>query len=186
MNKIGKIIQCIKYRRYILGRIGRDNKFRPGVFITSAADIGNNNFFGDRTMVGNAKIGNYCSFGPDVKIAQSQHSIDYVTTYQSISEKNVGFSLMSQKAIIDNDVWIGANAVIMQGVHISTGAVIGANAVVTKDVPPYAIVVGIPAKIIRYRFPEETIDTLLSSKWWDNPFPKVCDAVRELEKYIRE
>lgn len=186
MNKIRKLIQCIKYRRHVLGDIGSNNKFRPGVFITSAATIGNNNFFGDRTMIGYARIGNYCSFGPDVKIAQSQHSIDYITTYQNISKRNVGFSLMAQETIVESDVWIGANAVVMQGVHVSTGVVIGANAVVTKDVPPYAIAVGIPAKIIRYRFSDETIDSLLNSKWWEKPFPEVCDVVKKLEKYVGE
>ena len=69
--------------------------------------------------------------------------------------------------VVGNDVWIGYEAVILAGVTISDGAIIGARAVVTKDVPPYTIVGGIPAKQIRKRFNEETIDTLLKLKWWD-------------------
>jgi len=72
-----------------------------------------------------------------------------------------------QKVIIENDVWIGANSVIMPGVKVGNGAIIGANAVVTKDVPDYAIVGGVPAKIIKYRFDEKTISSLLELKWWD-------------------
>ena len=69
--------------------------------------------------------------------------------------------------VVGNDVWIGYEAVILAGVTIGDGAIIGARAVVTKDVPPYTIVGGIPAKQIRKRFNEETIDTLLKLKWWD-------------------
>lgn len=69
--------------------------------------------------------------------------------------------------VIGNDVWIGRNAIIMGGVTIGDGAIVGAGAVVTKDVPPYAIVAGVPAKIIKYRFSKEVIEGLLQIKWWD-------------------
>ncbi|MDD4520154.1 MAG: CatB-related O-acetyltransferase [Alphaproteobacteria bacterium] len=71
---------------------------------------------------------------------------------------------------IDNDVWIGRNVIVMDGVHIKTGAVIASGAVVTKDVEPYAIVGGVPAKLIKYRFDEKLRKKLLNSKWWDFPF----------------
>lgn len=183
-RKIKKVIQCFRYRRVLLGRIGKGNKFRPKVSATSASIIGNNNYFGDRCMIGNVKIGNYCSFGPDVKLAQSQHSIDYITTYQRISNINIGYLLNGKKAQIDNDVWVGANAVVMQGVHIGTGAVIGANAVVTKDVPPFAVVVGVPAKIIKYRFTEDVQKKILDSEWWNNDFSVACSIIKEIEQII--
>jgi carbonic anhydrase/acetyltransferase-like protein (isoleucine patch superfamily) len=69
--------------------------------------------------------------------------------------------------IIENDVWIGAKSTIMSGVKISNGAIIGATATVTKDVPPYAIVVGNPGKIVKYRFTEKQIEMLLAIKWWE-------------------
>lgn len=68
---------------------------------------------------------------------------------------------------IGNDVWIGQRAMVMGGVRIGNGAVVGAGAVVTKDVPPYTIVGGVPAKIIRYRFSDKVVKKLQSSKWWD-------------------
>ena len=76
--------------------------------------------------------------------------------------------------IIGNDVWIGYEAVILSGVTIGDGAIIGARAVVTKDVPPYTIVGGVPAKQIRKRFPDEVISTLRSLKWWDWPEEKIA------------
>ena len=75
--------------------------------------------------------------------------------------------------VIGNDVWIGYEAVIMSGVTIGDGAIIGTRAVVTKDVPPYTIVGGVPAKQIRKRFPEEIISELLKLKWWDWTFKKI-------------
>ena len=74
---------------------------------------------------------------------------------------------------IGNDVWIGRNAVIKDGVTVGDGAIIGTSAVVTKDVPPYAIVVGVPARIIRYRFSPEIIEALLELRWWDLPLEKI-------------
>lgn len=72
-----------------------------------------------------------------------------------------------QKVTIKNDVWIGANSVVMPGVTVSNGAVIGASAVVTSDVPDYAVVAGVPAKIIKYRFSEDIVNILLYLRWWD-------------------
>jgi carbonic anhydrase/acetyltransferase-like protein (isoleucine patch superfamily) len=72
-----------------------------------------------------------------------------------------------RQTIIGNDVWIGARAILIDGITVGDGAVIGAGAVVTKDVPPYAIVGGVPAKIIKYRFEPEVIEFLLASQWWN-------------------
>ena len=79
--------------------------------------------------------------------------------------------------VIGNDVWIGYEAVIMSGVTIGDGAIIGTRAVVTKDVPPYTIVGGVPAKQIRKRFSEETISELLELKWWDWTFEKISQNI---------
>ena len=98
------------------------------------------------------------------------------------------FEKKEESTIIGNDVWIGAKAIIRSGVTIGDGAVIGAGAVVTKDVPPYAIVAGVPAKIIRYRFDEELRKALLAAKWWDRdmtelrtlPFNNVRQCLQKL------
>lgn len=82
--------------------------------------------------------------------------------------------------IIGNDVWLGANVVVKQGVKIGDGAVIGANAVITHDVPPYSIVVGVPAKIIKFRFNEKQISLLLNSKWFAYEPKKAKKIIQEL------
>ncbi len=87
--------------------------------------------------------------------------------------RKMRFGGQRDQIIIGSDVWIGRGAVIMGGVHIGNGAIVGAHAVVAKDVPPYAIVVGNPARVIKYRFPEETVQKLLGIKWWHWPVERV-------------
>ena len=84
--------------------------------------------------------------------------------------------------VIGNDVWIGYEAVILAGVTVGDGAVIGARAVVTKDVPPYTIVGGVPARVIRSRFPEETVKALLRLKWWDWPAEQIQEKLAEIRE----
>ncbi len=88
---------------------------------------------------------------------------------------------------IGNDVYIGANVFVLDGVTIGDGAVVGAGAVVVHDVPPYAVVVGVPAKVVKYRFDEDTIKKLLSKQWWNLPEPeltKVRDNFWNVRKFI--
>lgn len=137
-----------KWRK--LGIVGEHTGLMPGVKIRDK-----------RT-----RIGKFCAIAQDVIIGTGMHPINYLTIksfifkpmgYWTIPEENrVRFS-NHKPVLIGDDVWIGVNAIIMDGVQIGDGAVIGANAVVTKDVPPYAVVVGVPAKIIKYRFDEKTI-----------------------------
>lgn len=144
-----------------------------------SAVIGAHTYIAANTEIENAEIGKYCSIADHCRIGMSGHSLDYLSTSpvftQCINalqdrwvEKDV-FEHKSdeERAYIGNDVWVGSHVLINGGVHIGDGAVIGAGAVVVKDVPPYAIVGGVPAKIIRYRFPTEIIDVLLKINWWD-------------------
>lgn len=109
-------------------------------------------------------IGRFCSIAAGVKfILSSEHRTDCFSTFP-FKVKILGESHEAQSKgniVIDDDVWIATNAIILSGIHIGQGAVIGAGAVVTKDVPPYAIVGGVPAKVIKYRFSDKTIDKLL-------------------------
>ena len=108
-------------------------------------------------------MGNYCSIGPSVLIGNMEHDVNSYSTSHKIFQEGKD----ETETIIGNDVWIGAQSFIRIGVKIGDGAVIGAQSFVNKDVPPYAIVIGTPAKLLRYRFDENTIRKLQNSKYWE-------------------
>ncbi len=114
-------------------------------------------------------IGSFCSISDGVRIGLAQHPTNYFSTshfcFDNLNLEDVGF--VDKPCVIGNDVWIGSDVLIMGGINVGDGAVLAAGTVVTKDVPPYAIVGGVPAKVIKYRFDEETIKELLELKWWD-------------------
>jgi virginiamycin A acetyltransferase len=143
-------------------------------------------FIGDKLI-----IGKFCSIAKGVEFVMNgaNHMLDSLTAYPfEIIDEFKGLSRpFGQRGnkgdtIVGNDVWIGQNAVIMPGVHIGDGAIIGANAVVAKDIPPYGIAVGNPAKVKRYRFDKENIDLLLKLKWWD----KDIEVIKEIVPYISD
>lgn len=148
--------------------------------------IGYGSYIGERSCL-NAVIGRYCSISSDVKTISGTHpTTGFVSTHPCFfsTKKQAGFTyvtedLFNEEIFVDserhlvqigNDVWIGSNVLILPGVHIGDGAVIAAGAVVTKDVEPYSIVGGVPAKIVRYRFESKEIRNKLSEiKWWNMP-----------------
>lgn len=124
----------------------------------------------------NTTIGKFCSIGPNIITCPGKHPTNLISTspvfFSTQKQCQITFTLNEffkecGKVDIGNDVWIGANVIILEGVKIGDGAIIAAGAVVTKDIPSYAIVGGIPAKIIKMRFDEELICKLLNLKWWD-------------------
>ncbi len=137
-------------------------------------------------------IGRFCSIGCGAKFLfnSANHTVSSLSTYPfplffeewELEKKNVTDSWDDKgDIIIGNDVWIGYEAVIMAGVTIGDGAIIGARAVVTKDVSPYTIVGGIPAKSIRKRYSEETIDLLTELKWWDWPEERIAKNIKAIQ-----
>ncbi|TQO60651.1 CatB-related O-acetyltransferase [Vibrio cholerae] len=122
-------------------------------------------------------VGRYCSISGGLKIIGTEHPLHTFTTspltyeYDFLGGERQPFALKplktAERLVIGNDVWIGQNVSLKAGIKIADGAVIAANAVVTKDVPPYAVVGGIPAKVIKYRFSESEICQLLELKWWN-------------------
>lgn len=142
-----------------------------------------------------SKIGKFCSIAENLQfIARGAHMIDWVTTYpfQAVWGMNVPLHDLPPHSpiTIGNDVWIAANVKIKQGVKIGDGAVLATECFVTKDVPPYAVVGGNPAKVIKYRFTEEQIESLLEIKWWDWEDDKIKEIVpllvsNNIDEFIR-
>ena len=146
------------------------------------SQIGAYTYIGDNTELPNAIIGRFCSIASNVKVVTATHPVSVFVSTSPVfhsTKKQCGDSFVeedsfnqqklidSRSVIIGNDVWIGTNALLIGGISIGDGAVIAAGAVVTKDVPPYAIVGGVPAKIIRYRFNQHKREWLTQDKWWE-------------------
>lgn len=142
--------------------INKDVTLHSNIQIGSYTQLNQGDYIFD-----DVEIGNYCNIAVNVIIGGDEHSITTLSQYgfKNINTKTA-LNHHELKTKIDSDVWIGAGAIIKRGIKIGTGAVIGAGSVVTKDVPPFAIVAGVPAKLIRYRFSEDLQQKILDSKWW--------------------
>lgn len=160
-------------------------KIENDVVIDKGAKIGVYNFIGTGVLIGPAtlSIGDFCSIGSGSIIGPNSHDLKKVTTstipfvaktpeeflgHRTVkkieSYREYKAQLNQHKTLIEDDVWLGHNSIIMPGVRIGTGAVVGAASVVTKDVAPYSVVAGVPAKLVRMRFSPDTITSLLKSK----------------------
>ena len=153
------------------------------------ANVGDYTYIMPHSWVSMAQIGKFCSIGPRFNCGGGIHPVDGISTAPMFysTQKQNGMTLSgTNKAVerrpvtIGNDVFIGMNVTILDGVTVGDGAVIGAGCVVSKDVPPYAIAVGCPMQIVRYRFPEETINKLKEIAWWNWP----ADKLQEVEKHF--
>ncbi len=138
-------------------------------------------------------IGKFCSIACGAKFIfnSANHTLSSLSTYPfplffeewGLKREEVTDSWDNKgDIVIGNDVWIGYEAVIMAGVTIGDGAIIGTRAVVTKDVPPYTIVGGVPARLIRKRFPDETISELLKIRWWDWPEERIAENISAIKQ----
>ncbi|HSK41113.1 MAG TPA: CatB-related O-acetyltransferase, partial [Arenibaculum sp.] len=164
--------------------------------------------------IGNLRMGRYCSIAPDVIIGSNEHPADWLTSSRvthvadlhnwarfmapdrvdEIREQRRPFMNACRQTKIGNDVWVGQGVFIKAGVSIGDGAIVGARSVVVKDVPPYAIVAGVPARVIKYRFPENAIERLTKVQWWRYsifdffgiPFERIDEALDLIEARIAE
>lgn len=161
--------------------------------------IGDFSYISNGSILNNVQVGNFCSIGPQIQIGFGPHpSKVFVSTYPAFyTDNNTGcpqsfrknkiFDDSFPRTIIGNDVWIGSNVIIPGGIQIGSGAIIAAGSVVVKEVPPYAVVGGNPAKIIRYRFSEEQIEVLLEAEWWNWPIEKIIKNVTifsDIDKFL--
>ena len=170
--------------------------------------VGFGTLIGRESHLDNVRIGRFCSIGNNVNIEPYTHPIDLVSTslafYNSINgafrplgqqttEVAEYLNVKGKACLIGNDVWIGRNVLIKGGVSIGDGAIVAMGAVVTKDIPPYAIVGGVPAHIIKYRFDDKTIEQLLKIQWYDWPLELIekrkkdfVDISKFIDKYLNE
>lgn len=139
----------------------------------SFCNIGLVTYIGNDTSIFHTDIGSYTSIGPRVTIGENEHFFNRISTSNFLQDEITEIEyrkINNKQTLIGNDVWVGAGAFIKKGVKIGDGAVIGAHSVVVKDIPPYAIVVGVPAEVIKYRFNESIITHLLNIQWWEKDF----------------
>ncbi|SDF71732.1 CatB-related O-acetyltransferase [Sporolituus thermophilus] len=161
--------------------------------------LGDYSYVSSNCVFQNTIIGKFCSIGPNVRAGLGNHlNNNFVSTHPAffvndklckpvISFVDKTYHQFLKPITIGNDVWIGANAIILDGISIGDGAIVGAGAVVNKDVPPYAIVAGVPARIIRYRFNPEQVERLLKLRWWDKDvqwLKKNADKFLNIDQFI--
>lgn len=166
-----------------------DNVFLSDRYSIQESEIGSFTSISANSRISLTTIGKYCSIGPNFISGWGIHPTDGISTCPIFysTQHSTGKTYSETKKIderkrinIGNDVWIGSNCVILDGVSIGNGCIIAAGAVVTKDVSDYAIVGGVPAKIIKYRFNDEIIRELQKIKWWDFE----GDNLKDVEKYF--
>ena len=174
---------------------GKNVSVEPVVHLENVR-IGNYTYISYNGIISNTSIGNCCSIGPNILCGWGIHPTNGISTapmFYSTNHIN-GVSLAQATKIderkcikIGNDVFIGANVTILDGVTIGDGAIIGAGAVVSKDIPPYAIAVGSPIRIIRYRMTDEQIAAMLRIQWWNWDEDKLQEVERmffDIDKFI--
>jgi acetyltransferase-like isoleucine patch superfamily enzyme len=173
------------------------SKFSSKVYLAQGVNLGNTSL-GDYTRIRqlstlhHVDVGKYCSISRNVRIGLGRHPLNLISTNSIFYSQNktairtdwinkINFE-EHKPTKIGHDVWIGEFVTVIGGVNIGDGAVIATKSVVTKDVPPYAIVGGIPAKVLKYRFDEETIAALLQIRWWDLPDDEITKKIEAFTK----
>ena len=160
--------------------IGCNTRVMRGTAIDRQSIVGKYCYIGNYCYITKVNIGNYCSIANNVSIGQGERDLVNIST-SSLFYDNPYEKLTEKDCSIGNDVCIGVDAIISRGVRIGNGAVIGANSTVIKDIPAYAVAVGSPARVIKYRFDKEKIAKIEQSKWWEYDLAKARELISEQE-----
>ena len=193
---LAKIISKLRIPSFNCCEIDRTAKVSRGSVLVKIT-MGKYSYIGADTYITDAVIGNFCSIAGGCNIGGGIHPINTVSTSPVFFKGNnflhKNFAEIpykpSQTVVIGSDVWIGEKVYIKAGVSIGTGAIIGAHAVVTKDVAPYTIVAGVPAKVLRKRFEDDIIEKLLQTRWWekeDEEIRKFAKTMNDPELLLKE
>ena len=180
-----------------LSFVSANNRIDPRAVIyrmvkMKSSSIGRYSYVGNDTDVECADIGQFCSISDHCRIGMGGHTLSHISSCPLFTQRINGcqeqwvdqdiHAVEEKRAVLGNDVWVGSHVLINGGVTVGHGAVIGAGAVVVKDVPPYAIVGGVPAKVIRYRFSPEIIEKLLELQWWNLPDETLKENISFFQK----
>lgn len=193
---IAKFLKKIRLSSVKNSKIARTSDIGSGSNVANST-MDRYSFCGYDCDINNAVIGSFCSIANNVCIGGAMHPVDWVSMSpvfysgrDSVKKKFSRFDRPADKTThIGSDVWIGDGAFIKQGVNIGVGAVIGMGSVVTKDVPPYTIVAGNPARVIRKRFNDDIINRLLESRWWemsDNQLKTLAVDIKDPESFLNK
>lgn len=173
---LSKVIKKSRLNAVHLSTIHSSSKIESGTSFNSSS-MGRHSFCGYDCDITHADIGSFVSIANNVVIGGGRHPMEWVAMspvfYEGRDSVKAKFSTHKRDPVkqvaIGHDVWIGRSAIVLPGVEIGIGAVVGAGAVVTKNVPAYAVVAGNPAKLIKYRFSDSIIQRLLRTRWWEIP-----------------
>lgn len=190
INQLLFFIQRLRHNNNILSSEvplcalkGNNINIGSGTQIDTLTSIDSYTYIGKNCTVTRSKIGRYVSIGNNVTIGPGEHDLGRLST-SSLFYENPYDELTQGECIIENDAWIGVDAIVMRGVRVGIGAAVAANAVVTKNVPDYAVVAGVPARVLKYRFDEEKQAQITASQWWANDLPEARNLLEKLAKEL--
>jgi len=177
---LAKIFNRIRPSIFPTENCGESVQIGAGTIIDTHSKIGNYTYIGTRCNLTKVTVGRYCSIGNNVTIGPGHHNVHAVAT-SSLFYADAYKQLTEKDCVIADNVWIGVDAVILRGVRIGHGAIVGANAVVTKDVPDFSIVAGVPARVIKYRHSITEQRLILESEWWKYDLEDAKFALSKLD-----